>query len=1000
MSAYPGSSHITVVGNVTPGPEGNRGPTGPTGPRGPTGISLTGLPGATGSGITGGAEAPSGVSLFNFDGQEFFIPLEGAAGSSYEGDNPRGVLLLQGLTTNGFSVLYTDDLVYRAENQVIVQPDDLEFKLRTFKFTGSGFKTVSSNVSYINLAGFTYVTDVFLGTTGEILYVSSAGQANSIAGSNYNENQDLLSVALGPERMSIHNNQNVMFDDFSFSGQNLLGQSGLTGVAFFSVDYGAFNINNSAYQNQEAIKRAYTTLRIGVTGSDNLTFKFKGLTYSEDSKFVPQLLTTTNFGSCCFCEGNSTEIECVDYVSQSYCQNVGGSFNTTSCLQRNSSGDCYAEGACCLNGRCINSSLDKCIQYKGTFFPGEICSGGFECPNTCATTSPNIGKCCFRGFCFDLTQLECSQLPESTFTPGEVCEGATDPDCCSALIGACCELNTTTNEYECSRKHPQDCTGIFHGHGTYCEDVECCGKNFIENYYNSNTNCKVTLNQPCFPIGTKIGGGYLVGVVGMPSPCSAYGSPLTAYGQPLACRVYPRGEVVGSGSLTYPFKTCNGANGSNIGSFGAYAKDVNFEYFNRTKSTSATIDLNYSQNAANKCLLKYGVPYIQQTFDNTVQIQGISTKVYWNDLVQYYGSIEYNTTNGVFSYPIGQDNILDLSYIVTEAHTNSTSPLYKYLARQYYGENSIHMLWALIVAPEDAYNGYNIQWGMEEGRARIGGFNDEPITTFGVDGLLSTRMFDESSKENPRLWFRTDESSDTKAYDRFAFYNTDVSKRANWASSVNENVIENNINQFKQVYSEMWDTHNPENSCTKQISILNQSSYENYNDWYIPSITELNYIYNNLTDLNSGILLGGDTPIETGEYWSSTTISYLKSWNAANYLDYSSYVIQESPFTGSKNSKFRFTPNDYAQLTDKKAYELSLAVSAGEHMLTQNFDTTDLNNAGLVQSRRRRQPSAKLRPVRRIPIILGCYNDNITTYLVDSYFQNCNSCPSPCNVEF
>ena len=374
MSAFPGSSHITVTGNVPLGVVGARGPTGFTGPRGPTGPSLEGPVGATGSGITGAAPSPTGISFFNFDGQEFFLELTGSVGTSYdEFGNPRGVLLLQGLTTNGYSVLYTQNDLFDSENQVIITPDDLEFKLRTFRFTGSSFKTVSSNASYINLAGFTYLTDLYLGNTGEILYVSSVGQANSIPGSIYTEATDLLSVALGPERMAIHNNQNVKFDDFVFSGQNLQGQSGLTGFAFFSVDYGTFNINDSQYQNQEATKRAFTTLHLGVTGSDNLTFKFVGLTYDSDSTYRPQLLTTNNFGSCCFCQGTNTEIECVDYVSQSYCQEVGGSFNTTSCLQRNSSGDCYAEGACCLNGRCINSSLDKCIQYKGTFFPGEIC---------------------------------------------------------------------------------------------------------------------------------------------------------------------------------------------------------------------------------------------------------------------------------------------------------------------------------------------------------------------------------------------------------------------------------------------------------------------------------------------------------------------------------------------------------------------------------------------------------------------------------------------------
>lgn len=1046
MSAFSGSSSIPVDSIIIPALRGPTGPTGFGGNTGPTGSSVRGNTGPTGPGIINLQYYDYGISFIKSDGSKNYLNFLGPVGVSYINGVPQSAVIAKGMTfgppaANGYSVLYSFVDSFESLNQQILIPykastniftEQHDLKIRTMQASGSALEGISSDSSYIYLVGKTF-SYRNIGNTGELLY-KSGNLIYAIDGSKYDELFERLSVPLSADRYTIHNNKNIGapggYDIPSI--QNIGGYSGASGFGFFNVNFGTFGLNNNKYQITQAIPNSNVSLDLGTSGSSRLLFGFHQPVFNRGASFNPQNITNQNFGSCCFCERNSTgtilnEISCTDYVSSSYCQLIGGNFSTKSCLNRLSTGDCYAEGACCVNGKCVNTHAEKCIQYKGIFYPGEVCSQSgqvgspyFTCPSTTSICQPETLKpCCVNGYCFDITQRECLSIPGASVASAfSSCSALPTNFCCASIVGACCTKSGTN--YTCSIQKPDLCAtlnGIFHGSGSKCEEVQCCGTNFIQTYFNGPTLCNATSVQPCFDIGTKMAGGYLVGVIGMPSPCNPYDSPLVAYGQPMACRVNPRGEVNGAGSLTWNWKGCGGENGATLGSVGAIARTVNIQYFTRTKS-SPNIDLTYQNNAVNKCFVKYGVPYIQQTYTNPYSATNTPPTILWGDSIQYEGSIEYSPADGRYAYPVGAD--FDLNYIMVEkpSDTPLSTPFpsygnpYKYLASQYYGQNSVHTLWALVMAPEDAYSGNRLSWGMEEGRARIGDYNSEPISTFAVDGLLATRLFDESSKQNPKLWFRSNTSTDLKAYDRFCFYNTtSVSKRSNWNSSVVENLVETNINIFREKYSEMWDANNPENSATKQISIWNQNNYYGYSDWYIPSIVELNYIYNNIEKLNTGILLGGDSPINTETaakyYWSSTSSCYLRKWNQNDHLDYSSYEIQETPTPLSRNNKFRFTKSDFNNLNDKSAYELSLAVCAGENMLAQNFRYTDpstpfLNvgendyNSGLVTSFNRRSDGAYLRPVRRIPIVLGCVNQNIEQFITNSYFTTCSSCPGSC----
>ena len=204
-------------------------------------------------------------------------------------------------------------------------------------------------------------------------------------------------------------------------------------------------------------------------------------------------------------------------------------------------------------------------------------------------------------------------------------------------------------------------------------------------------------------------------------------------------------------------------------------------------------------------------------------------------------------------------------------------------------------------------------------------------------------------------------------------------------------MIEVNEAEFKVRYGQMWDANNSTDSCTKQISILNQNGLQGYSDWYIPSIIELNYIYANKTALNNALLLSGDYALdEENSYWSSTSMCSLFSWRNSSPNDREFYTITEQP-SGRFNSKFRFTQQDF-NVSQVELYDLSMNVCAGETMLVQDFSD------GFVHSESRDSKTAALRPVRRIPIVkVDCNQDYSIVNAYSGYdLVNCPSCPDGC----
>jgi hypothetical protein len=180
--------------------------------------------------------------------------------------------------------------------------------------------------------------------------------------------------------------------------------------------------------------------------------------------FVP---LTEKIGSCCYCNLEG-ERKCDDYANKNFCINtLLGNWSTIPCYQRYNTSDCDPGGACCVNGRCVGSTEEKCLQMGGLFIVNRNCSG-VECPDRCDL---NLGCCCYQGNSYPLTRQLCLEIEGARFFQTS-CANA---NCCAVgTVGACCIRKICYDNYtatECS-----NAKGIFQGPGSECisQFLNCC----------------------------------------------------------------------------------------------------------------------------------------------------------------------------------------------------------------------------------------------------------------------------------------------------------------------------------------------------------------------------------------------------------------------------------------------------------------------------------------------------------------------------------------------
>ena len=479
-----GSSRIQNISGISEivGPTGHTGPTGPQGPTGSTGF--TGPRGLTGVGIVSGTTGASGG-----DGIRFFEVGE------YGGDVitftltngvTLGVTGARGATgdkiDNDYIITNTVDSV--GYGRVFSYKEGPTAYFRNVTVSGRDVSVVESDYTIL-FRGATYDFGI-MGNTGELLYqykgLSAQGALNTYWDSDHN---NLLARIINHREPYLDTN-NIVLGTIDGSGIPPINNNTVVGiddivegkaVPFTYIDPVNFN-NELRYK----IKSGFV---MGQTATNDPA-EVGGPSADVIHTFIETRNTNTiknySIGSCCFCEDNQIGFDrpgCIDYVTKTYCDEVGGIFSLQPCIDRPEGPDCYVEGACCLvdydetlETGCVHTTEQKCSVFGGFFVAGYSCFGGGEsveslggCPEPCEPP----GACCINNICYPFSEHQCSFYENSLFVADKSCD---EVNCClEGTIGACCldEKCYNTSAILCSQMQSVGGqTGVFWGIGSKC----------------------------------------------------------------------------------------------------------------------------------------------------------------------------------------------------------------------------------------------------------------------------------------------------------------------------------------------------------------------------------------------------------------------------------------------------------------------------------------------------------------------------------------------------
>jgi hypothetical protein len=456
--SYNGSSRIrSIVFSIT----GGVGPTGEKGNTGDTGSFITGPAGPIGNGIVGFTYSSStdGLTFYSSDGSAFyFIGTKGGTGDGISANPPlirfvgsgieplkneQGIsgytLFFRSITfSSGISASQSGDTIFVQENLSATGSFDIG-QLLYVDFSST------NNQYFIDSATNTkYSEKIYSGITYSNLEIYVSGFRDILDENNFN-------YSTGSSQATTHTGLTMIVDS-----------------AFYGITGTENGLTSGSWSPYFKFRSSY----FDVDGNSGATVDL--INFLPLSPYTKKISFSSPVGSCCFycneCEGSVLNRKCVDYVSKAYCESVSGRWSISNCYNRQNAYDCHLRRACCVNGRCVNTSKLKCDQMGGTFCSSKICGDGYTCGSECSSTIlPVIGiiYCC----CTDGIKTE---VTDPAACLGTIIEGDCSlVNCCDhGNTGACC-LPTG----ECLHLTAQECmarSGSYRGTGITCDSISCC----------------------------------------------------------------------------------------------------------------------------------------------------------------------------------------------------------------------------------------------------------------------------------------------------------------------------------------------------------------------------------------------------------------------------------------------------------------------------------------------------------------------------------------------